>query len=255
LAVLEQLASRETPASHADLVRATGLPKSTLTYVLAELASEDYVARVGRHYALGTRFLTLGYRVARRLGVPLVVPEGVHELLERLARETGETAVFVVEVGRGTDHAGDVLALDHVESPHPMRYVPGIGELQPIAHTAAGHALLAFSGRDSRAIPPETLTRPPAAPLDPAMIDAELQRTRRRGYARNNTGGVTSLAVPWPAGGGPVIGAISIVGPTERMAADRRRVDEAIRSLQAGPGTSRPARRRPGGTGAPIGAR
>jgi DNA-binding IclR family transcriptional regulator len=232
LIVLEQLASRDVPPSHAELAQASGLPKSTLTYVLTELAGSGYVKRVGRRYTPGARMLTLAYRMARRVGVPLDVPDGVHELLERLARETGETAVFVVEVGRGPEFAGDVLALDHVESPHAMRYVPGIGELQPIAHTAAGYVLLAFSGRDASAIPRDTLyARSPTTLTDPAEIDAELRRTRRRGYATNSGAGVTSVAVPWTLREGEVVAAVSIVGPSERMQLARRRLRELIPGL------------------------
>jgi DNA-binding IclR family transcriptional regulator len=234
LAVLEKLVAAGAPQSHTELARATGLPKSTLTNVLAELAQLEYVLPAGKGYRPGARLLTLGYRIAHLLGVPPEVPERVHELLERLARATGETAVFSVEVGRTGERAGDVLALDHVESPHAMRYVPGIGQLQPLAHTAAGYVLLAFSGRDSRVLPPDTLyARTPDTLVDPAAIDAELLRTRRRGYARNvdrSTEGVTSIAFPWRGAGAEVTGAITVVGPTGRVEAAERRVVQSVRA-------------------------
>jgi DNA-binding IclR family transcriptional regulator len=234
LTVLEQLVAAEEPPSHTDLARATGLPKSTLTNVLAELTRLEYVDPVEKGYRPGARLLTLGYRLARRLGVPPEVPEGVHALLERLARDTGETAVFSVEVGRTPELAGELLALDHVESPHAMRYVPGIGQLQPVAHTAAGYVLLAFTRRDSRAIRPDTLfLRTPTTLVDPPAIDDELARTRRRGYARNvdrSTAGVTSLAFPWPRGSADVVGAITVVGPTPRVEPAERRLVQAVRA-------------------------
>lgn len=226
LAVLEQLVGGETAATHGALARATGLPKSTLTNVLAELAELGYVAPAGRGYTAGRRLLSLGYRVTQRLGVPAQAPRAVRGVLEQLARDTGETTIFSVEVGATAAQAGAVLALDHVESPHPMRYVPGIGDLQPIGQTAAGHVLLAFSGRGAAAIPPETLVRRnPRVLVDADEIDAELERTRRRGYSLDDRAleGVTSIAAPWTDGRGRLIGAISIVGPTRACATCRPR--------------------------------
>jgi DNA-binding IclR family transcriptional regulator len=221
LAVLERLVEGETTPTHAELARELGLPKSTLSNVLAELAGLDYVVPAVRGFAAGPRLLSLGYRITRRLGVPPQAPAGVHALLERLARETGETITFAVEVGRTVDHAGDVLALDHVESPHPMRYVPGIGRLQPAGMTAAGYVLLAFSDRDASAIVAGSLVRrTPQTLVDAPAIDAELARTRERGYACNFDGsmeGVSSIAAPWNDGDGTPMAAFTVVGPTQRV--------------------------------------
>lgn len=220
LAVLEQLVDADDAPTHGALARATGLPRSTLTNVLAELSQLGYVVPAGRGYSPGSRLLSLGYRITQRLGVPADAPSAVRGVLERLARETGETAIFAVEVGGTPALGGSVLALDHVESPHPMRYVPGIGELQPIGLTAAGYVMLAFSGRNAGAIPPGSLVKRSARTLvEPAEIDAELRRTRERGYALNDRAidGVTSFAAPWHDGAGRLIGAISIAGPTERL--------------------------------------
>jgi DNA-binding IclR family transcriptional regulator len=233
LMVLEQLAGSESSLSHSDLVRATGLPKSTLTNVLTELRALGYVTTVGRGYTMGPRVAALGYRVLRQAHLPPDAPEGMSELLHRLADETGETAVFSVEIGRTPELAGEVIALDHAESPHAVRYVPGLGEPQAVADTAAGYALLAFTGRDASAIPPRS-KRSSAAPTTAPEIDAELTRTRRRGYARSLHQGPTavgSLAVVWPKPGPDAGGAISIVGPTERIERTERSVAATLRAL------------------------
>ena len=66
--------------------------------------------------------------------------------------------------------------------------------------TALGRALLAFTDRSARDLPPETLTKLTAASLvDPDEIDAELARTRERGYALNvgeSPDDVGSIAAP-----------------------------------------------------------
>jgi DNA-binding IclR family transcriptional regulator len=237
LSVIEQVVAAEEPPSHADLARATRMAKSTLTAVLSELMQLGYVVQTGKGYGPGGRLINLGYTIARAFGVSPGTPDGIHSVLAQLARETGETAVFSVEVGRTAELAGQVLAVDHVQSQHPMRYVAGIGQLQPVAHTAAGYALLAFSGRDSRAIPPDTLyARNPNTLVELDAIDRELERTRARGYAHNidrSTEGVTSIAFPWPFNSDTVSGAISIVGPTQRMQAIEQRVLDAVRTVTA----------------------
>jgi DNA-binding IclR family transcriptional regulator len=237
LAVLEQLVSGETAVTHGALARATGLPKSTLTNVLAELTELGYVAPAGRGYTAGSVLLSLGYRITQRLGIPAQAPSAVHGVLEQLARGTGETTIFSVEVGATPTQAGAVLALDHVESPHPMRYVPGIGDLQPIGQTAAGHVLLAFSGRGAGAIPRETLVkRSPHVLVEVEAIDAELERTRRRGYSLDDRAleGVTSIAAPWTDSAGRLIGAISIVGPTQRLRDLQTSIAASVRDALAG---------------------
>jgi DNA-binding IclR family transcriptional regulator len=232
LAVLEQLIDGDPAPTHGALARATGLPKSTLTNVLAELTELGYVVPSGRGYGAGSRLLSLGYRVTQRLGVPVQGPAAVHAVLEQLARDTGETAIFAVEVGATPAQAGAVLALDHVESPHPMRYVPGIGDLQPIGITAAGYVLLAFSGRDAGAIAAAS----PRSLDDAAAIDAELERTRRRGYALNDRAleGVTSIAAPWIDASGRLVGAISIVAPTPRLSATQTSIARAVKAALDG---------------------
>jgi DNA-binding IclR family transcriptional regulator len=172
--------------------------------------------------------LALGYRIIPRLGVPVQAPSAVHNVLEQLVRDTGETAIFAVEIGATAAQAGAVLALDHVESPHQMRYVPGIGDLQPIGITAAGYVMLAFTDRDARAIPagsPRTLD-------DAEAVDAELRRTRSRGYAVNDRAldGVMSIAAPWTDSTGHLLGAISIVGPTPRLRGSETAIAQAVQA-------------------------
>jgi DNA-binding IclR family transcriptional regulator len=232
LAILEQLAFGELTPTHGALARATGLPKSTLTNVLAELAELGYVVPAGRGYAPGSRLLTLAYRLTQRLGIPAQAPREVRGVLEDLARQTGETAIFSVEVGATSAHAGSVLALEHVESAHPMRYVPGLGDLQPIGRTAAGYVLLAFSGRDAAAIAPGS----PRSITDTVELNTELAATRRRRYALNDRQieGVASIAAPWIDGHGHLLGAVSIVGPAPRLSTAQRTIASALRNALDG---------------------
>jgi DNA-binding IclR family transcriptional regulator len=232
VSVLERLAAAEEPPTHAELARATGVSKSTLTRILAELGDLDYLAAIDRRYAAGSRLLALGYNLTRQLGVPPQAPEDVHQLLERLVHETGETAAFSIEIGRTANRAGEVFSLDHVESPSAIRFVPN-GLPVPIVISAAGFAMLAFTGRSSSAIPPETLVRRTSETLvELDAIDVELEATRARGYARNFDGaleGLSTIAALWPDPQAP-IGAISICGPTTRMRPAEPVIWDALRA-------------------------
>ena len=82
------------------------------------------------------------------------------------------------------------VAVAHVESPNPVRYVVSPGDPLPIHRSAAGQVLLAFTGRGSDSLPA-------SADVEPAAFDAELAEIRRRGFAvRADPRGATSVAFP-----------------------------------------------------------
>ena len=104
LLILEHLAATPHPVTNQELARTLDIPRSTLSDLLAELRSLGYVEQVGRRYAPGVAFTLLAYRMSRRLGTPPVI----YETLQRLAIDTGETALYCVEIGGDTERAGKV---------------------------------------------------------------------------------------------------------------------------------------------------
>ncbi len=103
-----------------------------------------------------------------------------------------------------------IVLIDHVQAPRPIRYVAQVGSLRPMHCTALGRALLAFTDRTARDLPPNSLTREtPASRIDLDELDEELARTRARGYGVNigeTLEGVGAIAAPvlnqrgWPTG-------------------------------------------------------
>jgi DNA-binding IclR family transcriptional regulator len=221
LRVLERLAAPGPHPTHAELAFELGIAKSTLTVLLTTLQQLGYVERVDRRYRPGAQLLALGYHLAPHAENELALRRRLRPALETVAARTGETAVLSIEIGAGGDRPGMVLAIDHVESEHPLRFVPAtIGRPQPMYRTAAGRVFLAFSGRSATMLPPESLVPMTEKTLvDPQAIDRELQAVRERGYAINAdetyTGVVTLAAPVLDAGIGPVA-AISVFGPTMR---------------------------------------
>jgi IclR family acetate operon transcriptional repressor len=220
LLILERLTSGQAPPTHAELMRELGVQRSTLSDSLADLRDLGYVALRDRHYLPGARLLTF----VRRAALHGDLAAGVRPTLEWLANETGETAVYVIEDGGDAKTAGRVVSVDQVESKQPIRFVADIGVPFPIHTTAAGQAFLAFTERSAHTIPAGQ-----ARGLNAAALDAELPRVRARGYAIvRDEARATSLAAPVRDARQMPIGVISVVGPSERLAAPESDVWPAL---------------------------
>jgi IclR family acetate operon transcriptional repressor len=212
LAVLEHLATSAHPASNQELATALQIPKSTLSDLLGELRALGYVELVRQRYVPGPAMMSLGYRTTQRLGTA----GGIGPSLERLAAGTGETVVYAVEVGGDADTPGQILIVDQVVSPNPIRYVAPVGIPRPLHQTAAGRVLLAFTDRSPT--------------VDGRSLEDELAQIRGRGYAVNEaSSGATSIAAPVRDRDGHVTGAISVTGPSARMQDAEERIWPALR--------------------------
>jgi DNA-binding IclR family transcriptional regulator len=238
--VLERLAAPDPHPTHAELASELGIAKSTLTVLLTTLQQLGYVERHERRYRPGPQLLALGHHLAPHAETEIALRRRLRPALETVAARTGETAVLSIEIAADTERPGMVLAIDHVESGHPLRFVPAtIGRPQPMYRTAAGRVFLAFSGRSATMLPPESLVPMTAKTLvDPQAIDRELQAVRERGYAVNadeTYTGVVTLAAPVLDADGQPVAAISVFGPTLRHAEPEQTIWPYVReALGAG---------------------
>jgi IclR family acetate operon transcriptional repressor len=221
LVILKSVAEGSSP-THTDLTRITGAPKGSVSKVLAELRRLGFVERVDGQYRPGSELILLSKLVIENGAVGRFTP-----LLEQLAAATGESAILVIEHGRGARTAGRVVAVDHVESAHPIRYVVPLGEPLPIHRTAAGRVLLAFTGRGPAHLP--------IAVADPEALEAELAAVRAQGFSiSSGPEGAISVAVPVLDALGRAIAAISVVGLEDRVGDARATlVPEIARVLEA----------------------
>ena len=219
--VLERIAATEAPLSHTQLSEELGIAKSTLSELLATLREIGYVDNGVRGYVPGPGLLALSSRLAPRAAFDDALRERLHPALESLAAATGETVVLIVEIGGRGSRPGFMFPIDHVESPSPLRFVPVAGEPQPMYRTAAGRVFLAFSGRSASSLPPASLVKlTDKTIVDPQLIDAELERIRRRGYAVSideTLEGLAAISAPVLDSAARPVAAISIFGPTHRL--------------------------------------
>ncbi|MFV0490313.1 MAG: SMP-30/gluconolactonase/LRE family protein [Pseudorhodobacter sp.] len=239
LALLDLVADAQGPLRFADLLRQSNLPKPTFARILKTLVAFGLIRQDTQRgtYALGPRFLELSHRVWDSFDLTAAAQIE----LERLARETGETVALCALSG------GKVQYLDE-RSPGGLAVRVEAGRRVPAYCTAAGKALLAWqepaalralvSQQEFHPFTPQTIT-------DLAALEADLTLTRARGYAisyEEHLQGVSSVATVIAGRSGEPIGALVILGPSQRL--DSAHVHPVGRDLMAA------ARRITGASGA-----
>jgi DNA-binding IclR family transcriptional regulator len=220
VAILRAVA--ESPATLADLVARTGLPRATAHRLAVALEGHRLVERTES----GVWTTGAGLRELSRGGPDLA------ELAERhlvtLRDVSGESAQFYVRDGASR------VCVAAAERAHGLRDTVPVGARLPLTAGSAAHALLAFAPADE-----VTPLLPSASFTARTLLDV-----RRRGWAHSvaeREAGVASLSAPVRDGAGGVLGAVSISGPVERLG--RRPSPEVIGAvLDAAAGISRAAR-------------
>lgn len=195
----------------ADVVAATGLPKSSAFRYLATLEDRHYVERdvITGHYRIGSGFLPIE---ARQLEV---LVEHARPLLVDLRNRFKETANLAVLDGNRIAYA------EIIESPKSMRLAARKGDLDPLHCTAVGKAIATLLPAERvRAI----LAADGMSPRTDATITSvdaylgEVELTRERGYAiddRENEPDGRCVAVPFGDAHLPV--AVSLSAPAARF--------------------------------------
>lgn len=227
LAVLEALAIAPE-LSLSELARRVGVAKSTAHRTCSVLTDSGMLTRsdAGK-YRLGLRLIELGHLATAR------TPVGSHALplLVDLRHALGETVQIGVPSG------GDVVYVERVEGERALRYAQENTRRGPVHRSSCGKVLAAYlpavlEARLKAGLRPTT----GYTIVVPDVFEAELAKIRERGYARSvdeTEIGMASLAVPVRgANGGPVVAAISMVGPTSRVVGDSE--TSHVATLKAG---------------------
>lgn len=210
LKVLEELSRADGPVRLSDIATRLELQKSNVHRLLSTLVTLGYAEReteTGR-YRASLKVWELGAQVAGRHAVRCAAAP----FLQELHRQTSETVSLVVLDG------DEILYLDQIVAPTPVRRTSRVGGRAPAIYPASGLALLAQS-------PDAVRTYERLAPLG-GSVDAflaDLARVRDLGYAVTLGGwssGIHSVAAAIGSRGGAVA-ALAISGPAERMPAER----------------------------------
>jgi DNA-binding IclR family transcriptional regulator len=201
----------------AQIVRRTGLPRSSAHRLLERLVQLRWLRRSGRDYELGIRLVELGSLAVHqdrlhRAAVPLL--HDLHRatgLVVHLAVLDGSDVVYLEKIG------------DRMAAAIPSR----VGGRQPAHCTAVGKAMLAHSD-DFESIEAIDLAsrRTKYSIASPAQLRSELAKVRSHGISFDREEALPGFGcVAAPIGGqGEAVAAVSVCGPMNRMMFDQRLV-------------------------------
>ena len=211
--ILKALASGPRRLGVSELADRLEMTRPTVHGLLQTLAAHGFVEqdRESDKYQLGAGLLQLGnsYLDLNELRARSIVPA------ERLAAQT-RAAVRV-----GVLHGASIVVVHHVFRPDAAFQVLEVGAELPAHASALGKAMLAFM--DATVLDDltaEPLPRLTARTLSAARLRAELDEVRERGTARERDEAVlgeSSVAAPIFDHTAHVLGAIGVVGDTERV--------------------------------------
>jgi IclR family acetate operon transcriptional repressor len=208
LAILDVLAAGG-PLGTNEIARRAGTTASTVSRQLGTLVETRLVEHLpaSGHYRLGIRLVELANAVLTRLDVRAVA----RPHLEALVAEVGETATLSIPSDP------DAVTVDFVPTPHYVQGVTSLGR-PSIAHaSAAGKVMLAFT-RQLPHLPLIAYTERTITDLE--MLEAELARVRRRGWAdayEEREPELNAIAAPVWSNTDELAGIVALQGPTPRF--------------------------------------
>lgn len=219
LKVLALLQQRPEGVRATDVARALGKSSSTAYYLLTSLCEEGFAEHDGVRYRL---------RNAARAPVP---GGDLSEAVDELFRRTHKRA-YLGSVANGA------IEITAVRGRQGMPRMPGLGaRISESTHaTAIGKVVLAqlslaarrrYAAGELRAYTPETIT-------SPALLLAELERVRRRGYALDRKEldpDFCCVAAPVLDLRGRLLGTLAVSASTRAFDAERKQLIAAVRDV------------------------
>lgn len=219
LRVLECVARSREPRGASDVAAELGMTKSNAYRTLQTLVEMRYVARLADRpaYEPTAKLFEIGTLVGNRFEVKaLALP-----ILQEIVRRTGENGAVAVLDGT------DVVYIERVDSPNPVRSVVRTGERLPAYCSAAGKVLLAHAPQHVVdqlegtfvAFTDRTITTLPDLRADLAKIREKGVCTVRGEWHLQ----VAGIAVPIFNPAGKAVAALSVSGPADRIKAPQMR--------------------------------
>jgi DNA-binding IclR family transcriptional regulator len=210
--VLDAFGDKDRSLSAAELMRRTGLPKSTAHRIIGDLVERGMLEREAGGFSLGLHLFELGclvppHRRLREVALPFMedLYEATHEVVHLAIPQRSEV-LYLVKI---TGHGG---------LPLPTRD----GARMPMHATGLGKVILAFSSRTAvrqllggplRALTPYTI-------VVPEVLLRELAEVARTGLAFDREEamvGAVCVAAPIFMPGSPSLAAVSVTGPSHRF--------------------------------------
>ncbi|MGH3492738.1 MAG: IclR family transcriptional regulator [Sciscionella sp.] len=217
--LLELIAAKDELVTLQGLVAETGLPKPTLHRMLQQLETAGLLIRQadGRHFGTGARLR----RLAENLLLNATHHGARHAVLRHLVDELGESCNITTLSGN------EIVYLDRVQTPEPLRFYLRPGSRVPTHCSASGKMILSqMSPAQRRKLlahaPLRRYTSNTITDLD--QLEQEFQRVRRDGFALDDEEFLPGLVcvavlVPNPVGRSNL--AVAVQAPVMRLTADK----------------------------------
>ena len=218
-ALLEVVASKDQFFSLQSLSEETNIPKPTLHRMLQQLESAGLLERNGdnRQYGTGVRLRKL----AENLLLNDTFHGARHSVLRSLVNEVGESCNLTALSG------SEVMYLDRVETPAPLRFYLHSGPRVPVHCSASGKVFLAGMTPAQRQrllahAPLEAFTPKTVTNLD--ALEEEIKQVKRQGFALDNEEflpGLLCVAVLVPSANGRSNLCVAVQAPVMRLTPDK----------------------------------
>lgn len=217
-ALLELIASKDDFVSLQGLAAETRLPKPTLHRMLQQMESAGLLSRQGRgkHYGTGSRLR----RLAENLLLNSTQHGARHAVLRNLVDEVGESCNLTALSGN------EVVYLDRVETPEPLRFYLRPGSRVPVHCSASGKMILSqlASSQHAKLLGHAPLKRYTDNTItDLEVFGDEVKRAGRDGYAIDDQeylSGLICVAVLVDTGASRSNMAVAAQAPVMRLTAD-----------------------------------
>jgi IclR family acetate operon transcriptional repressor len=214
-ALLEVVASKDQFFSLQSLAEETSIPKPTLHRMLQQLERAGLLERSGdsRQYGTGVRLRKL----AENLLLNDTFHGARHGVLRSLVNEVGESCNLTALSG------SEVMYLDRVETPAPLRFYLHSGSRVPVHCSASGKLFLAGMPPAQRQrllahAPLEVFTPKTETNLD--ALEEEIKQVKRQGFAMDNEEflpGLLCVAVLVPSTSGRSNLCVAVQAPIMRL--------------------------------------
>ncbi len=218
-ALLEVVASKDQFFSLQGLAEETNIPKPTLHRMLQQLESAGLLERSGdsRQYGTGVRLRKL----AENLLLNDTFHGARHGVLRSLVNEVGESCNLTALSG------SEVMYLDRVETPAPLRFYLHSGSRVPVHCSASGKLFLAgmSPAQRQRLLANATLEAfTPKTLIDQDALEEEIKQVKRQGFALDNEEflpGLLCVAVLVPSDSGRSNLCVAVQAPIMRLSPEK----------------------------------
>lgn len=211
--ILGLLTETQPAISISEIVRATGLAKTTVIRLVQTLEQNGLLWATAKGYMAGPSL----WRWAHLARATWELPPETKELMRELARRERETVNLYVlrDIWR--------VCVAQQESPQSLRHVVQVGDELPLWAGASSKVLL----RDAdRALLNRIARGSPYGPQHAETLKEQIDEAAVRGFAVSHgerENGLSAVAVPVLDRTSSVVAALSLSGPTVRFPDDRVR--------------------------------